>query len=516
MGRKSKHDAFIESAARDRIEKGRADTPQETESNNDQPIAWCPDLNPTQERMFFDDAPFIYAHGPRGTGKGIGLLHKGVRHCYESPSAFWLIVTRTARQSVLGLKPDLERLVLPQWIEGIGLRHIPFMMDGLTKDWNMWIQSAHDEEGQATSQVVMMSVPHLIQLEHKIKGLSPSMIYIDEMTEFETREILKILSQQLGRRKGMLVPQQLTASMNPKGEGHWAYRELFIDHVDQDTGEYDPNVSVYQVPLSENLERLEPGYYEKFVIPAVKSDPIDYMRLVEGKWIDKPSSRTLLAPFLDESKHIVGDVKAGLGLSPVPNIPIVVGMDPGVKWTGVVFAQHVVGKTGSFWIVFDEIALSDYHTHKYLAKRLVAKMDKWNREMGREMQYLFVSDSSALNQFRSGEDRYDAVALMRHSEGRIKRIMGVEKPSGSKKMRVSVTQDLIARDMVYISATCESTCNMVRYLECDKNDPDIPKRQENTHIHMFDALSYIFYKFETNPSLDSSYKKPTPKLIHCG
>lgn len=516
MGRESRRSLFIESVARSRFDEERGDAKHSDNKQDISPVEWCPDLNPTQKRMFFDDAPYIYAHGPRGTGKGIGLLHKGIRHCYETPSALWLIVTRTARQSVLGLKPDMERIVMPQWIDGIGLKFIPFMMDGLTKDWNMWIQSAHDEEGQATSQVVMMSVPHLVQLAQKCKALSPSMIYIDELTEFESREIIEVLSQQLGRRKGMLVPQQLTASMNPKGEGHWAYKELFVNHVDQETGEYDPNVSVYQVPLLENLERLEEGYYEKFVIPAVKSNPIEYMRLVEGKWIDKPSSRTLLAPFLDEGKHIVGCVKSGLGLTPVPNVPIIVGMDPGVKWTGVVFAQHVVGKSGSFWIVFDEIALNDYHTHKYLAKRLVAKMDKWNKEMGREMQYLFVSDSSALNQFRSGEDRYDAVALMRHSEGRIKRIMGVDKPSGSKKMRVSVTQDLLARDMVYISATCQSTCNMVRYLECDKNDPDIPKRQENTHIHMFDALSYIFYKFETTPSLDSSHKKSPPKLIHCG
>lgn len=514
----TKEQRKLEALARRRLEESRRANGGESKEGGEEKVKrWVPDLNPTQKLMFFDDSPYVYAHGPRGTGKGIGLLHKGIKHCYENQGALWIIVTRTARQGSLGLKADLERLIIPQWEDEIGLRYIPFMMDGATKDWSMWIESYHDDPGHASSQVVLMSVPHVSQVEARAKALSPSMVYIDELTEFESEEVIQVLSQQVGRRAGMRTAQQLTASMNPKGESHWAYRMLFIDPYDEETGEkIDDTISVYRVPFEENKHRLSPGYYEKHVIPVLRKSPIEYKRLVEGVWIDKPTGRSLFGPFLDEDRHIIGDRARGTGLSPSPDVPIVVGMDPGVKWTGVVFMQYFDYGDRRFWTVFDEIALSDYHTHKYLAKRIVMKMDKWDKKLGRDMRYLFVSDSSATNQFRSGEDRYDSVALIRHSNGRIPRITGVNKPSGSKKMRVSLTQDLLASDQIYVSASCDAVCNMLRFLESDKNDPDTPKRQENSHIHVFDAMSYVFYKFEVNPSINPSSKKTPASLILCG
>lgn len=477
---------------------------------------WAPDLNPTQEKIFFDDARFIYAHGPRGTGKGFACLHKILKHSYENPGAFTLIVTRTARQGSGGLKDDIERQVIPEWIDGIGLNVIPFKMDGLTKDWTMWVEAAEDAPGEPSSRVVLMSAPHSQLIEEKVKALSPSMVFIDELTEFDSPDVIMHLGQQLGRRAGINGPQQLVAAMNPKGEGHWAYKLLFIDPVDEETGEHDPNISVYQVPISENKDRLPEGYYEKQIIPLLRNSKIDYERLVNGKWIDKPSQRAILGPFLKE-EHIIGDIYKGTGLKPVVGHPVIVGMDPGTKWTGVSYMQLLYRKDKSpFWIIFDELALSDYHTHKYLAKRITMKMDKWDKKMNHAYKYIFISDSSALNQFRSGEDRYDAVALIRHSKGRIPSVHGVNKPSGSKKMRVSVLQDLLATDSIYVSATCEAHIDMFRYLESDKKDPDIPKRQENTRIHIFDSLTYPLYKYEVKPSFDPSAKKDPPTLIAVG
>tara|TARA_R100000808_G_scaffold24814_1_gene58523 strand:- start:15041 stop:16561 length:1521 start_codon:yes stop_codon:yes gene_type:complete len=472
---------------------------------------WHPKLNTTQAEIFEDPALFLLAYGEKGSGKTVGLLYKLVRHCYENKNAFALIVSPSIRTGKEGVLFDLENMVLPDWGDGIGLEYTTSKLDPNTKDRHLWIANRFG----GWSKVLLVSIPFAEAVEPRIKGMSPSFVYVDELTHCKGREYFVFVAAQLGRRRDITGPQQYTASCNPDGPSHWVYKVFMEESIDSESGEMNSEYSVHHVPIKENAKNL-PDQYVKQLEQILKSDPVEYRRLIDGEWVDRPTGEAMFSEYYQPEIHVKGDYANCTGIHPAPGNPIIVGYDLGQVNSSVTFMQMIPTHQGNIWTVFDEI---DYIGEKILYKRLageiVDRLDYWSNLKGYDFKAQHISDSSAINQWHpGGQGSYDAWDMERFSDGRIKMI-GCPKGKGSVEARVRLLTAKLFQDEIYVSALCKNTTEMLLHLESDKKDAMRPKRSK--WIHKFDSLSYPLLKLELNDNLSAlNTDVHQARLVHCG
>jgi len=472
---------------------------------------WHPNLNETQKTIFDDPAPFLLAYGEKGSGKTVGLLYKLVRHCYENKNALALIVSPSIRTGKEGVLFDLENLVLPDWERGIGLHHTSAKLDPNTKDRHLWIANIHG----GWSKVLLVSIPFAEAVEPRIKALSPSMVYVDELTECKGRNYFTYVAAQLGRRRDIDGPQQYTASCNPEGPSHWVYKVFMEEPLDEETGERDKDFSVHHVPIKENAKNL-PERYLVQLEQVLKSDPIEYRRLIHGEWVDRPTGESLFHEYYMPSIHLKGDKVKGTGIHPVPGSPIIIGYDLGQVNSSVTFMQVIPTLDGNIWLVFDEIDhINEKILYKRLAQEITNRMDYWIDLKDYPFKFQHISDSSAVNQWHpGGQGSYDSWDMERYSDGRIKMI-GCPKGKGSVEARVRLLTAKLFQDEVYISALCVNTTEMLLHLESDAKAPMKPKRSK--WVHKFDSLTYPLLKLELNGNISAlNSEVHQARLVHCG
>ena len=471
---------------------------------------WCPDLNPTQQRLFEDSGKFILAYGEKGSGKTLGLLFKLVRHCYENQNALALIVSPSIRTGKEGVLHDLENLVLPKWGEGMGLEFTTSKLDPNTKDRHLWIGNRFN----GWAKVLLVSIPYAEAVEPRIKGISPSFIYVDELTNCNGREYFIYPAAQLNRRSNIEGPQQYTASCNPEGPSNWVYKMFFEEVLDEETGDADPDYSVFHVPISENTHRLPPEYLRSLQ-QILRHDPVEQRRLILGEWVDRPSGEALFKDYFSPEIHIRGDEMSGKGLIPNPEHPIIVGYDLGQVFSSVTFLQSLPTEDGAVWLVFDEVDhLGEKILYRNLVREIIQRMDYWNRRAEHEFKFMHISDESAINQWHpGGEGSYDAWDVERYSEGRIK-LVGCPKGQGSVEARVRLLSNKLFQDEFYVSATCRNAVEMLHQLSGDKKNPSKPKRSR--YIHKFDSITYPMFRMELSGRNYLPVREIRPNLIRCG
>ena len=493
---------------------GDADEPSPPRSSPAAVSGWYPDLNPTQDLIFNDATLNILGHAEKGSGKSIGFGHKIIRHCYENENALVLIIAPSMRTGNEGIWFDLDTLILPQWRDGIALEYTQSKLDPNTKDRHRWIRNKYG----GWSKILLMSIMYPSQVEARVKGPAPSMVYIDELTNCEGIEYYIYTAAQLGRRRGIVGPQQFLASCNPKGQSHWVWK-LFFDEKKS-----DPDYKVYHVPITENVHRLPKGYVERLQ-KIFASDPVESARLLKGEWIDRPTGDGLFKEYYNESLHLKGSLTKGLGLKPLPGFPILVGYDLGQVYSSVTFLQAIPTKDGRvLWIVFDEVDhLGEKILYKNLARKVITRMRFWRELMDYEFAFEHIADESAINQWRPGGDgSYDAWEFEKEYNkcatefgGKSIKIKGCPKGSGSVPARVRMVQGKLYQDELLISATCPNARDTMMYLEADKDDPEKPKRSK--YLHKFDSMSYPMFKLEMGGGINRFLPtgKVAPTLFSC-
>lgn len=472
---------------------------------------WHPSLNTTQDAIFNDPAKFLLAAGEKGSGKTVGLLYKLVRHCYENENAFALIISPSIRTGKEGVLFDLENMVLPSWEEGIGLEYTSSRLDPNTKDRHLWIANRH----RGWSKVLLVSIPYAEAVEPRVKGMSPSFVYVDELTHCPGREYFTYVAAQLGRRRNIVGPQQYTASCNPDGPSHWVHKVFYEECLDEETGDKDEDFSVYHVPISENVKNL-PEQYVKSLNQILRHDPVEQRRLLYGEWVDRPTGEAMFRDYFNSEIHVKGDEMRGTGLHPVPGHPIIIGYDLGQVNSSVTFMQVVPTHNGNVWLVFDEIDhIGEKILYKRLAQDIMRRMDYWSKSKDYEFRFQHISDTSAINQWHpGGTGSYDSWDMERFSDGRIK-LLGCPKGKGSVEARVRLLGAKLFQDELYVSALCTNTVEMLIHLESDKKDAMKPKRSK--WVHKFDSVSYPLLKLELNGHLAAlNPQKERTNLVHCG
>lgn len=476
---------------------------------------WSPRLNPTQQKIFDCIAKYILAYGEKGSGKTIGCLHALVRHCYWEKDALALVIAPAIRTGQDGVFKDLE-WILDIWKNGnvdiddpdvrtdsglAGFEYTDSKLDPKTKDRMIYIGNRHG----GWSRVLLISIPYAEVVAKRMKALSPSFVYADEMTELESIVYFTNVALQIGRRRGIEGPQQYYASTNPEGPSHWVWKVFFANCLDKTTGLRKKTYEVFHVKRMENKKNVKGDYFSE--IEDVITDPTEYRRLILGEWIDRPAGDAIFKNFWRPEFHVRGDPVSGPELTPKRGYPIVVSLDPGPANYSVHFMQFIPTKDGKvIWLVFDELNfVGEYKPDFVVVPRILERVDFWTAFLGGQPTFLYIADEAAFNQRRQ-DGSYDATRLRELSKGRI---IPRACPKGKESVpaRVQMTISMLVENCMFVNARrCPKTIDMFNCLVSEKPKDGKydsyqgfrPKR--SAYIHPFDSFSYGPYYFQMNPA----------------
>jgi hypothetical protein len=434
---------------------------------------WEPPLSKTQKKIFDCPSRWVLVSGERGTGKTWGILHKLVRHLYDEENALALIVVGIRSQATQG--GAWEKLILetlPMWKDAIGLEYTEEKRDEQQYRY-VFVKNRHG----GYSKVTLMSLPWGTQVKDRIKGFEPSMIFVDELVTLGGPEYFTALIQQLGRRPGIVGPQQYVAATNPDGPSHWVYKRFFETPYKESKddkgkiispeGEWDIRYAVFKLGISENRDNLPAGYYEQ-IMEATSDDPIERRRMIYGEWVDRPSGDSLFEGYFVEGVHVIKGPK-GKRVTPSGKFPVVLGYDLGQTCNAIVFIQPIVTKSkGIVWLVFDElIVVNKRIPYELLVRTLMRKMQAWQKIVKTPLTWFHVSDDSAFSQYRPGEGSYDHLQMARASEKLSKefnippiKMTPAPKFKGSVEARVRVTMQLLQEERLLVSDGCKRVRDM--------------------------------------------------------
>lgn len=500
--------------------------------------AWNPRLNPKQQELFDSEKKFILVHGEKGSAKTYGSLNKLVRHAYENQNAFCLIVVRVRSMATKGGAWDkLVNMILPAWRdgnrdrsgklfdEGMGLQFTQPQKDTQQNEY-LWIQNMHG----GWSMVVLISAPHANLLKERIRGYEPSFVFVDELTSCDSPIYFDSIAAQVGRRPGIDTVQQYVAACNPEGPSHWVYKKFFEEPYNEETDSWDQDFETIYFPIDDNMANLPPDYQERLK-KIFKGDELELARMVDGIWVDRPSGDAIFANIYNPQIHIKPLASGGMPdlknrLMPAPNAPFIIGMDPGSVYNAFIFMQWLRIDGRLRWLVFDEIVTCRKRIAYEMFIPAVARRIVFWRKLMRE-QYgrddpdysppgmIWVSDSSAFNQFRAAAGSFD-VLEMEKAYDKIRTNYGLEyikihqapKSNGSKAERTRILQSLLTTEDVIISSGCPKVQKMLLQQESEKQkvgesfDPTralTPARSD--HVHVLDALTYPMLLAAVTPSM---------------
>ena len=468
----------------------------------------------TEADLFDLHVPTTHSFLASGTinhnsGKSTGGIHALIRHCYDEHGALAMVIAPAIRSGKEGVFYELER-ALDIWKngnmdkdgnrldEGIGLEFTEASQDPNTKDRVLYIGNRHG----GWSKVMLVSMPYAAVVSRRMKGLSPSFVYVDEITEMEGSEYFTYVRLQLNRRKDIVGPQQYYASCNPEGPSSWVYKIFFEDCVDEN-GVRDKNYEVLHVPLSENLHNLPPGYLS--VLESL-SDPIERARLLEGRWIDRPSGEAIFKDYYRPNIHVRGSLVEKTGLQPHKSLPIFLGYDPGPANYCIVLLQMIPTRDSKIiWIVFDEmIYVGENRPDFYIAGQLTERMDFWKRKTDNLCSFVHIADQTAFTHQRS-DGMYDATRMKTLTKGRV--IMrACPQAKESVPARVSMVRNMLLNETIFFSATCVRINESMRLLASEKpkdgkyDDMAGLKPKRSPYLHPFDAMSYPIFYTQLMPS----------------
>ena len=500
---------------------------------------WRPRLNPVQELVYNSTATYILSYGERGTGKSIVGLHKLVRHCVNNRNALALVIVREVGQATEGgAWHKLFHEVLPQWKHGnfdrksgkrldngCGIEFTSPRLDASDKKSYIWI--ANKFGGWSMVKLISLFVNDMV--EDKVKGKEASYIFVDEAQTMEGTDYFTKLIQQVGRRPDITDVQQVVYACNPKGPSHWLYQTFFMHGVDEEGQPFEYAIDeatgnpvapsgtkltkwgVFHVPISENAHNLPEAYWDN-VLTACKSDPVEYARMVEGKWVDKPEGEAIFHDLWSDARHVRGDFLKSKGIVPLEDHLVVLGWDPGAAHTSISMLQFLVTPKKVHWLLFDEICMvGKYMPYRILVPKVLQRLLYWEHfareHYGHEVKFKFmhVADLSAFNQFRARDGSFDAqdiedisrkyVADEKIDERFVIKMRACPKGQGSVETRVRILSDLLYEDSISVSAICPRHRDMFMGLEAEKDNRMKPKR--SIHLHVFDSVTYPCLFFQS-------------------
>jgi len=299
-----------------------------------------------QGELFFD-----WAVGPVGSGKTTGIFFK---LCY--------MASLQAKSPIDGKRRSRAVIVR---------NTMPQLKDTTLTSWNYWFKDGQAGEWRATDSKftllfgdveceVLFRPLDTADDVARVLSLEVTFAIIDEFVQIDEK-IIEALAARCGRyptkNDGGATNWGMWGASNPGNEDDWWYAYLYEHKPD--------NVMLYQQPSglsaeAENVENL-PGR-EKYYTSLMIGKSVHWIKqFIEVQWGYSLSGKAVV-PTFNAQLHI-----SDKHLIPTPLLPLIVGYDPGVGGSALIFGQQDLdGRL----LVYDELVQEDYGTERLINDRL--------------------------------------------------------------------------------------------------------------------------------------------------
>jgi hypothetical protein len=496
---------------------------------------WVPKMFDRQFDIFNASKRSILAAGPRKSGKTWGVLHKLMRHAWETDGARVAMFSKTLKNSKDGgTWDDMHKIVIPEWVSSgiVDCNGIPFgyttvtaeghpgpKVDGQTRTPFFRIRNKFGGE----SEFKLFSLDFDDDIEAKIKEQRFSAIYFSELDKFKSRKVLAIALPQL-RMPHLRRDQQFwIADTNPSedGEDSWIYAVWFLERnmaysdyvgyakrqgqrpMPEDVfTEFKAGLELIEITPEENVF-LDPAEIMELKSTYAYDDDL-YARYVEGKWVlGKGAAGRHFSGYFNEKIHVAGDVTSENPEEHITILPdtssfeLITGFDLGETNHAAAIIDKVGHREKAHYRIIDELVTISQEvsirefTEVFMV--MLQKLDKLaNRinERGELVEYRTErnwSDRSSIEKYSATADTYPHLEVHAASAGRIF-LAGVPKGPGSVRQRVRILKRLLAERRFAVSAHCVATIEMLKKLR--KGSSELDYVVPDKHKHIFDAITY--------------------------
>lgn len=510
---------------------------------------WLPPINTKQFDVFNDFHRYLLVDGPRKTGKTFGLLHKIVRHVYDTNGAMFGIINKTLKNAKSsGIWTVLSNLILPFWEHGIPEHQwepwMPVMwktgcpgfkvVEGpkTTGDTKLSYVKIRNRHG-SISELQCHSLEHATDVEAKFKGPMYSGFWCSEADQYLDEHAFHILCDAL-RMPGVRYDEhQIILDMNPPDTGpNNFFHDLwfkFKENPPVNDEDYDPifHSGLHRIGFAmDDNPQLDPNE-KRELISRYKKRRTLYNRFILGLW-EQDLTDGHFSEVWDESIHVLGNCQGPESERQqiVPTAAcrtLLTGWDLGESKNHSfhilekIIAEDPVTKqkTISFSVLDELVVVRTYMSIREFTEIAMAKIAHWSdyqfEHQKVRVKWRHWSDTSAFRR-RSAAERSDSNIVFEVSRGQII-LEGAPKFRDSNKDRVNIAIHLLAENRLHVSAQLIKTRLMFANL---RRGDDANYVKKDDHKHPFDSLTYPISAEAPLDMLKSTEIFTAPKAISPG
>lgn len=449
---------------------------------------WIPNLAIKQQEIFNCYDRLVLVSGPRKSAKTIACMHRLVRHAWEIDDARVGVFTNVIKNAKVGVWDLLYKTIVQEWadnLEGFEITK-PMSTDFATRMHYFRIRNKHG--GESEFQLHSLDVEESIG--EKMKGTIFSCIFISELTNFRTDAIYRFTVPQLRMPHVRFKDHMWIADTNPdedEGDQYWAYKIWYEERVQENhpLPSFQKQLRLIECQISDN------PFLSKEEVDELKAlygrDPDLYAVYIEGKWI-QTSSNSLFVGVFSPQRHVIG-ARDDEMIPEEDCYELITGWDPGDRNNSFHILEKVERGNVTFWKVLDELCVtnSDMSLEDFCLAACDI-MDEWEKRCDKKIRWHHYSDMAAIDRFRSATGTWDQMVIYQATGGRIM-VEGVPKFSGSVRLRVQVTRQLMAEGRLFISHRCNRLIASLRG-GLKKGKKQAHYLHDNEHKHPFDSFSY--------------------------
>lgn len=478
----------------------------------------------------------ILAAGARYTGKTIGVVHRVIRHMFDTAGARVAMFSKTIKVATAGGVWNDVIEGVDEWIKA-GITEYTTTdtktktpgpkTDSKTRTIHFKIRNRFGGE----SQLILFSLDHDDEVKAKLKGTRFSLIWFSEFSLFEDPNIFKVSMMQLRMRHLQPWQHMFIADTNPSedGEDSWIYKLWYqrrLEEADESTREFFQSLRLIEFFLEDN-PFLTPGQLS-WIKSLYKDDIGEYKREVDGKWVKGHGNKDKhFAGLFVPNTHIVGSLDTnsteGDQIDVLPSTDtLYTGWDLGsaVNHAAGIFEKRMALIRGfalennqpvertieaSVWCALDElVSIGEKMQIQEFTREFHQKMRDIELRCGRKFIWQHWSDDTAINVPRASGEGYDALEVKIASNDEID-LVGVQKPKDSVRNRVKILRRLLRENRFFASARCVKIRKMLE--DCKKGSKATEFVAWNEDKHVFDMVTYPIL-METGEELLEELFKP--------
>jgi hypothetical protein len=460
------------------------------------PAPWQPVASELGAQFLNDYTRYILMSGPKKCGKTFYGCHKAAKHLYDEDGASVLLIAKRKHSAKEGVWKHLTRDVIEMELQRKA-RVLPWVAKPAkssdTKGLGFSVRNALG----TISYCRMFSVYRLKEIEDIMKNTAWSLIYVNEIDQFEDASIFQACVDQLRSTTVPVERRQFIADCNPPRDGinHWTYG-LWVQPDESVDPEYLKKFKLYRFTHQDNLFITDEEIKE--IYNKYKNDPDKLARYYRGDWVTSTEG-SLFEDVWDSEIHVVGHADPS-----IPSSDWEILLPP--QGTSEAFTAWDLGQTShsiSFgskrWtdrgeLAFDcldevvsidlEISLPD------IVDLVMEKMAFWDDVMmqrgAKVVRWNHWTDPSA-RRWSHLIASNEAAEVLRYSKGKLM-LRPVIKPT--IEHRIEVMRKLLANQHMALSVRCPHHIAAFKTIREESLRNLRYKKSHRRHTHPFDSWSY--------------------------